>query len=161
VSFAEGERLARLSIAVRDSTIRRLKLVPEGSENWRIDKDAMSFADLGQHIIDADKWLFKMLEVKSLPRMQGRAGLAQISSRDEYLRLIEKLNQIGETRRKLFEHLSDEQLSETIYDERFGGEVSAWWVIVRGNLDHETHHRGQIAAYLRALGSKVISDDQS
>ena len=30
-----------------------------------------------------------------------------------------------------------------------------WWIIVRGNLDHETHHRGQIAAYLRMLDVKV------
>jgi uncharacterized damage-inducible protein DinB len=36
-------------------------------------------------------------------------------------------------------------------DSRFG-EVTVWWVIVRGNLDHEIHHRGFIGAYLKMLG---------
>ena len=31
-----------------------------------------------------------------------------------------------------------------------GQEVSVWWIIVRGNLDHEIHHRGQLS-YLRAI----------
>jgi len=35
-----------------------------------------------------------------------------------------------------------------VFDERFG-ETTLWWIVVRGNLDHEIHHRGQIAAYLR------------
>ena len=32
-----------------------------------------------------------------------------------------------------------------------GKEVSVWWIIVRGNLDHEIHHRGQLSSYLRAI----------
>jgi uncharacterized damage-inducible protein DinB len=36
-------------------------------------------------------------------------------------------------------------------DDRFGGEVTLWWTIVRGNLEHEAHHRGQIAVYLRIV----------
>ena len=35
-----------------------------------------------------------------------------------------------------------------IPDERFGGNVSVWWILLRGNLDHEIHTRGQIALYL-------------
>jgi len=31
---------------VRDSTLKRLKTVPEGYENWRISKNALSFAKL-------------------------------------------------------------------------------------------------------------------
>jgi uncharacterized damage-inducible protein DinB len=30
-------------------------------------------------------------------------------------------------------------------------EVTIWWIIVRGNLDHETHHRGQLSVYLKPL----------
>lgn len=150
----EAKRLAELSIAVRDSTMKRLKLVPAGSENWRIDSGSMSFADLAQHIIDDDEWLFRMLEMKNLPPTRGRAGLADVTHRDEYLRLIADLERTGQIREELLEGLSEEHLTELIDDQRFGGKVSAWWVIVRGNLDHETHHRGQIAAYLRMLDAK-------
>jgi hypothetical protein len=31
---------------VRDTTLKRLKTVPEGYENWRISKNALSFAKL-------------------------------------------------------------------------------------------------------------------
>lgn len=150
----EAKRLAGLSSAVRNSTIKRLKLVPAGSENWRIDSDSMSFADVAQHIIDADEWLFKMLKTKNLPPMRGRAGLADVTHRDVYLSLIADLVRTGEVRSRLLEGLSEEQLTEMIDDERFAGKVSVWWIIVRGNLDHEIHHRGQIAAYLRMLGAK-------
>ena len=47
--------------------------------------------------------------------------------------------------------MADVDFSRTMPDPRFGESVSVWWIIVRGNLDHEIHHRGQIAAYLRAL----------
>lgn len=150
----EAKRLAELSIAVRNSTIKRLKLVPDGSENWRIDSDSMSLADLAQHIIDADEWLFRMLETKNLPPMRGRTRLVEVTNRDEYLRLIADLKRSGQIREGTLEGLSVEQLAEMIDDGRFDERVSVWWIIVRGNLDHETHHRGQIAAYLRMLDVK-------
>lgn len=151
MSIKEAKRLAEFSSAVRDSTIKRLSLVPHGSENWRVDEQAMSFADLGQHIVDADEWLFRALEGRKPPPMKGRAGLLAIGRRDEYIRLIDDLRRTGESRRALIEGMSSKRFAEMIYDGRFGGEVSAWWVVVRGNLDHEIHHRGQIIAYLRML----------
>jgi uncharacterized damage-inducible protein DinB len=144
----EGKRLADFSDAVRESTLKRLTVVPERCANWRIDKDSMSFADIARHLIDSDNYLFKMLETKDCPRIVGVSDPAEIKSHDEYLRLIDELKRTQEMRRALLESMSDEAFSETMYDERFG-EVSAWWVVVRGNLDHEIHHRGQIIAYLK------------
>lgn len=146
--MTEGERLAKFSEAVRESTLKRLTIVPPGAENWRISEGSMSFADIAQHLIDADRWLFKMLETKNCPRMVGVSGSAYIKSRDEYLGLIEELKQTQEMRRTLLEGLPDEEFDIMMHDERFGN-VSAWWVIVRGNLDHEIHHRGQMVAYLK------------
>jgi len=40
----EAERLGRFSVAVRQSTLKRLRCVPAGRENWRPDSGAMSFA---------------------------------------------------------------------------------------------------------------------
>lgn len=151
MSTVEGRRLAELSTAVRESTLKRLRLVPEGCENWRISPETMSFADAAQHLIDADRWLFKMLELKKMKPMVGKPGLAHVSSRGQYLSLLEELTQIGARRSEMLEKMTEADLSERFFDERFGGEVTVWWIIVRGNLDHEIHHRGQIAAYLRAI----------
>jgi uncharacterized damage-inducible protein DinB len=151
MNVTEGERLAEFSLTVRESTLKRLELIPSGAENWKPTKDSMSLADLAQHIIDADKWLFEMLKKKNLSPIQGKAGLIEIKKPEEFAQLLNELKTIGERRKKLFESLADAQLKEMIYDQRFGGEVSAWWVIVRGNLDHEIHHRGQISVYLKML----------
>ncbi|MFH1372794.1 MAG: DinB family protein [bacterium] len=152
MSYLESQRLAKLSTAVRESSLKRLRAVPEGRENWRPTTDAMSFADLAQHLVDADNWLLKMLELKNLKPIIGRAGLIEIKNREEYLNLLEELAQSGVRRDQTIRAMTDKELAEMIYDARFGREVSAWWIVVRGNLDHETHHRGQIATYLKLPG---------
>jgi uncharacterized damage-inducible protein DinB len=144
-----GPRLAEFAEAVRESSLKRLRRVPPGKENWRVSPDAMSFADTARHLINADKWLFRQLE-KSIPAMKGEAGLENIKSRDEYDALLDELEKTGRQRASFLRGLTDERYSELIFDERFG-EVTVWWVIVRSNLDHEIHHRGQIAAYLRMV----------
>ena len=149
----ESGNLAAFSQAVRESSLKRLRLVPAGRESWRPTPEAMSFADLAHHLIDADEWLFRKLEERTLEPMVGRAGEAGEATRDRYLEMLERLGQTGRQRADLIAGLSADQLAEPIFDRRFGGEVTVWWVIVRGNLDHEIHHRGQIATYLRMVGA--------
>ena len=154
---SEGTRLARFSEAVRESSLKRLRLVPEGSENWCPTSEGMSFADIAQHLIDADNWLFKMLDLKNLKPIVGKPGLVEVTYRSQYLKLLDELRQTGVHRSQLLESITPDQLSEMIFDHRYGKEVGVWWIIVRGNLDHEIHHRGQIATYLRILGRSNIS----
>lgn len=149
MSHAESLNLAAWSRAVRESSLKRLRLVPEGCESWRPTAEAMSFADLTRHLIDADEWLFEKLVNRGLEPMVGSTGLAGDATRAGYLGLLARLEETGRQRFALIAGLSPEQLGEPIFDRRFGGEVTVWWLIVRGNLDHEVHHRGQIAAYLR------------
>lgn len=151
---SEGKRLAEFSIAVRESTLKRLRLVPQGYENWRFSEETMSFADLAQHLIDADNWLFEMLRTKNLEPIVGKPHLVEVARRDQYLDLLDELEQTGARRAEMLESITDTQLSEMIFDRRFGREVSAWWIILRGTLDHEIHHRGQIVVYLRAINQK-------
>ena len=149
--MSEGNRLAEFSRAVRESTLKRLRLVPEGYENWRISSKVMSFADLAQHLIDADNWLFDKLRMKNIEPMVGQPNLVEITNRSQYNDFFGELEQMGDRRGSMLDKITGEELSEMIYDDRFGGEVSAWWIIVRGCLDHEIHHRGQISAYLRSI----------
>jgi uncharacterized damage-inducible protein DinB len=154
---SEGARLSRFSEAVRESSLKRLRLVPERIENWRPTPEVMSFADIAQHLIDADNWLFKMLDLKNLKPIAGKPGLVEVTHRSQYLKLLDELRQTGVHRSQLLESITPDQLSEMIFDHRYSKKVSVWWIIVRGNLDHEIHHRGQIATYLRVLGRSNIS----
>jgi uncharacterized damage-inducible protein DinB len=148
----ESQYLVAWAAAVRESTLKRLRRVPEGHEHWRLSPQVMSFADLAQHIIDADAWLFQKLADRSLEPMVGRAGFSHITARSQCLGLLTRLQSLGADRERLIAGFTADQLAETVFDRRFGGEVTVWWVLVRGNLDHEVHHRGQISVYLRAAG---------
>jgi uncharacterized damage-inducible protein DinB len=148
----ESERLAAWSVAVRGSSLKRLLLVKAGFENWRLTPESMSFADLLFHLIEADQWLFKKLAEPALAPMVGRAGTTHISAPEQFTALCANLELLGRHRASLLRSLSEAQLEATVLDQRFGGPVTVWWVIVRGNLDHEVHHRGQLAAWLRATG---------
>lgn len=143
--------LIELSEAVRNSTIKRLKQVPPGKENWRISPGAMSFADITSHLIDTDEWLFQKIRQKELAPILGVAGSVTVPDYEQYLKLVENLIESGKKRTKFISGLSERDLKELIYDDRFGKEVSVWWIIVRGNFDHEIHHRGAIAVALRVL----------
>jgi uncharacterized damage-inducible protein DinB len=149
VSRTEGQRLAEFSGAVRQSTLKRLLQVPRGMENWHPSSGGMTFADIAHHIAEADSWLFRKLEDPTLSKMAEKAGDAIVTP-EEFQQLVAKLRQSGEQRAELLSTLTDSALDSPIFDDRFG-DVTVWWVIVRGNLDHEAHHRGQLAVYLRLI----------
>lgn len=146
-----NEELVKFAGAVRESTLKRLNLVPMGAENWRVDPEAMSFSDTAQHLIDSDQWLYAILQDNTSTQMFGKAGIANITDRDQYDALLNRLVRSGEQRTSILSSLSQETLNESVNAPEIGGAVTIWWAIVRGNIDHEIHHRGQIAAYLRTL----------
>lgn len=147
----EGARLAELATAVRDSTVKRLRRVPPGRENWRPTSHSMSCSDLGQHLLDADRWFLRVLDGDIANPVEGHPGMRAIGSRSEYDSLVTELEAMGLQRAARFASLSAVVLSQKYHDPRFGREVTLWWGAFRGNLDHETHHRGQIAVYLRLI----------
>ncbi len=154
--YSISSQLAEFSNAVRTSTIKRLQLIPAGKENWKISPGAMSSADIAYHLIQTDDWLFKKIELKDLESIKGDTGAVEIKTRNNYLELIEELNNSGKKRAGFILSLDDKVFQEKIYDDRFGKEVSVWWIIVRGNLDHEIHHRGQLSSYLRAIDTQSL-----
>jgi uncharacterized damage-inducible protein DinB len=137
--------------AVRVSTFKRLKVVPEGYEDWSISKNSLSFAEIAKHLIDSDEWLIKKIKDPTVQSILPEKGILDDCSREEFLTLISALDESLERKIKFINSLDKEEMESKIYDDRFKGEVSIEWVIVRGNIDHEIHHRGQLAVYLRML----------
>jgi hypothetical protein len=151
--YSEALRLSECARGVRESTLKRLLLVPVGRENWHPTEQALSFADIAQHLVEADDWLFGKLENPQLAGMKAVSGMARVAGHGEFLAILDRLRVLGEKRREVISRLSNAALDTLVFDDRFGGEVSVWWVIVRGNFEHEAQHRGQVASYLRFIGS--------
>lgn len=154
-----GVELAEYSVAVRESSLKRLRRVPVGFENWRPSSGALSLSELARHILAADEWFFRKLEDPSLRRMVACVGEGGPLSRAEFDDVLVRLEASGRRRAELLSSLANEDLSRLIRDDRFGKEVTVWWLAVRGNLDHEAHHRGQIATYIRLLEDQGLRRD--
>jgi uncharacterized damage-inducible protein DinB len=152
----EQEKIIEFAKAIRQSTIKRLELIPTGFENWAISEHAFTIAEIADHLIEADHWLISKLSDPSLKSFKGAKGKIHVASRNEYIQLIEALRNCLIEKNTFLNELTQEKLNEKIPDDRFGGSATRWWVIVRGNLDHEIHHRGQLSAYIRVLQDKGI-----
>ena len=149
----EALRLSELARAMRGSTLKRFALVPAGLENWQPTEQALSFADIALHLVDADEWLVAKLVNPQLTGIKAVAGTAVVPDRAAYLAILERLRATGDRRCEIISGLTNAALDAMVFDDRFGGQVSVWWVIVRGNLEHEAQHRGQAASYLRVIGA--------
>jgi len=149
----EIKNIIELASTVRESTIKRRVLVPDGFEEWRLAEDKMSIVDIVQHLIDSDYWTIEKLRNPGLKAIDGIVNAVQAKSREDYNVLVEKLNSSLKTKLDLIGILTPKDLEIKMYDDRFDKEVSIWWVIMRGNIDHEIHHRGQLAAYLQMIKS--------
>ena len=149
------KELTKFSIAVRDSTLKRLRAVPAGLENWRLDKDSMSIADLAQHIIDCDHALIEAYQTESLRPNLGMAHSVDIKKEDDMQKLLENLEETKNKRAIFIEGLKLEDYLEIIKAERKSGEEQMTLeLLIYKMLDHEIHHRGQLSVYLKMINKK-------
>ena len=149
---AELEHLVLFSDKIRDPSLKRFEQVPEGQENFRLLPDAMSMADLLVHLIQFDKVLFSILKTKHIPENRGQPHMAKINERAEYDLLLHEFRQLKGMRHQFIVGLSEEPLQTNITSKRMSGlttmSLLEW---LYGFLDHEIHHRGQLALYLSHL----------
>ncbi len=124
--------------------------------NWRPIEGAMSFAEQALHLMECDRYLFDKLDDKVVQPVDGPTDRFEATSQSQYSSLVTDIERTGRQRAGRLEKLSEVDFSRRLDDRRFGGEVTLWWLVVRGNLDHEIHHRGQLAAYLRMSG--IVKD---
>jgi len=146
------ERLAKFSDDVRDSTLKRLKLVPGGRENDCFPDGTMSPADIAAHLIQCDEKLFELPRTRFSAKTLGVAGQRVVRDAHEYARLVASLERLRETRREFILAQDDASLAEPIAFERLigKGEMDLGSILYR-TLDHEIHHRGALAVFLRHM----------
>lgn len=110
--------MADLSLVVRESTLKRLQIVPNGLENWRYKEGKMSFSDLACHLIECDKWMFETLNhISRAPILESHFTS---HSRADYDGLLDDLARAGQERASLIRSYTQEDYRRMIHDPRVG-----------------------------------------
>ncbi|MGB5896550.1 MAG: DinB family protein, partial [Ignavibacteriaceae bacterium] len=99
-------------------------------------------------------WTIKKINEPTIKSILPEKGSIENCSKEQFNALILELEKCLDRKIKFIDSLDKEKMENKIYDDRFNDEVSIEWIILRGNIDHEIHHRGQIAVYLRMLIDK-------
>jgi uncharacterized damage-inducible protein DinB len=141
--------LAVFSSEVRESTVKRLRMVRPEHYHWSPRPDLLSFVDVLQHLIDADRWLFDLLDGKSTSNgvvISPGGGHAQ-----EWDGRLRELVQLGTERCRRIGECAELDFFQKQFDLGKRGRFSLYHLILRCNIDHEIHHRGALQVLLRLL----------
>lgn len=134
------------------ATVRVLSAVADANRDYRPHPKSRSAWELATHIATADVWFIDNIErgAFALDPEAAKQAAAQFRSVSEVAAFYEATLPARLDRLK---NLSGDQLAEPV---DFFGMMKmsrAAWIGFANN--HSVHHRGQLSAYLRALGSKV------
>ena len=144
------DRLAESAERARESTIKRLKLVPDGKENVGVPDSVMSPADIADHLIRGDRALPHLLTSRFKGKGLGLTRQKVVASRKEYDDLVSELEDLGAKRSDFIRGLSDADLRTSIRFEAIAGKGEMdFGAMLHRYLDHECHHRGTLSVYLR------------
>jgi len=149
---AVAEALATLWEGECPATVRVLSAVPDAYRDYRPAPKSRSAWELAVHIVIADVWFIECIErgAFQFDPEAARQAEAQLGKIGEVVALYEAT--IPAKLRRLRD-LSEAQLAEMV---DFFGVMQmsrAAWIGFAAN--HSVHHRGQLSAYLRAMGAKV------
>ena len=146
------DQLVALSSEIRRLTLKRLEEIPEGFINWRLNNTAMSFAHLVQHIINVDEMFFKLTTStnKTFTWILGTEEPHVNIDEAIYKSMLKKLTDFGAKRDKIIASFNDTSINDLVSNGN-SEEMTIWWFLMHKVLEHETYHRGQIAAYLKVL----------
>jgi uncharacterized damage-inducible protein DinB len=141
--------LTRTMEAEAAATRKVIAAVPNGNRDYKPDPKSRSAWELAVHLALGDMWFADSIlagkfewtgEPPTPPAMTDPAAVAAWYG-----------TQLGERLAKLRAMSAEDMLREVDF---FGTKGPAFtWLTVMNN--HSIHHRGQLAAYLRAAGSKV------
>jgi uncharacterized damage-inducible protein DinB len=149
---AAADAMAALWEGELQATANVLAAVKDDTRDYKPDAKSRTAWELATHLATADIWFMDSIAAGKFEWDQEKVKAAEASFASAadlaafYRRAFpEKLAALRA--------LPAEQLAETIGFFGVMNKTRALWIGFANN--HSVHHRGQLAAYLRAMGSKV------
>lgn len=134
------------------ATCRVLAAVPDDKRDYRPDEKSRTAWELATHIATADMWFLDSVINGAFafdPEASKRA-LAQFNTVSDVVAYYKRELQVR------IQQLRDMPADQLAADVDFFGMMKQPAVSFLGlTNNHSVHHRGQLCAYLRAMGSKV------
>ena len=147
-----AEHYARVIENEIPTTARVLTAVGQGNGDYKPDPKSRSAIELARHIATADGWFVQsVLDGKfEFDQAAAEKAEAQLTTAADACAFYErsmrdKVNQLRAT--------PGEKLASEV--DFFGMMKAPAVVFLAMAQNHSVHHRGQLAAYLRAMGSQV------
>lgn len=131
---------------VRQRTHRYIKAIPVDQVEWAPNENEFSCGDLVRHITSAER-MFVGVVVEGRWNYAGHEHCAQQDSLDT---LITELEATHKEMMQLLSTLNDEELMQKRPALK-GRPVKAWRLLM-AMVEHEIHHRSQLADYLSMMG---------
>ncbi len=133
-----------------ETNVRVFKAVPEDERDYRPHANSMSALELARHMSLEDVWFLQAVIDGQFGAMPAQGEDSEVKSvadavdlyNDKMPALIEQVKSLSG------EHLTQELSLMGVFNLPAIGFLSFM-------LRHTVHHRGQLSAYLRPMGSKV------
>lgn len=134
------------------ATVRVLSAVRDDGRDYRPAPKSRSAWELAVHIATADLWFLSSIERGAF--QFDPDAVKQAESRFQEVRDVVAFYEaeIPAALRRVRELSADQLAEEMDFFGRMKMSRAAW---IGFSNNHSVHHRGQLSAYLRALGSKV------
>ncbi|MEW6212987.1 MAG: DinB family protein [Acidobacteriota bacterium] len=143
MSCPETESLVRDWNRIHKQTSRALAAAPDDKLDWKPGEKMFTLRELLTHIPEAEAAIARSALAGAMQKVKldlASAAVADIVSAfdSQHSELVEEVSK-----------LTLDQLNEKIHV--FGREMRRI-VLLRGMIEHEIHHRGQLFTYLRLAG---------
>jgi uncharacterized damage-inducible protein DinB len=147
-----AEHYARVIESDVPTTTRVLAAVGQGNRDYKPDPKSRSAFQLASHIATADAWFLQSVIDGRFEFDQAAAerAEAQFKSADEIVAFYQKTMP---EKLKALRALPGDTLAREV--DFFGLMKAPAVTFLAMANNHGIHHRGQLAAYLRAMGSRV------
>ncbi len=147
--FTDIQGVVSECIAENELTRKLLDAVPAAQYGWRPNPKGRTAADLMWHLITSRRWfLEEQLKLPISDKM--KLALAKTPSTTEHM--LEALDVVMEEE---LGHLRGKDEYWLREDTEFFGRNTTLGGLLYAMIKHEAHHRGQLSAYLRAMGARV------
>ena len=131
--------------SVRRRTLAYLQVLPAGQLDWAPKEGEFTCGDILRHLAASEK-MFVGTVVEGRWRYPGHQG----SANDTLQALLENLNAVHQEAMQTLGTLPDAELDQT-RPALQGKPVKAWRLLMV-MVEHEVHHRSQLAVYLTLMG---------